>query len=76
MGNVAYELDLPHELEAVHMVFHVSMLKKCFSDPSLFLLTENVGIKDNLSYEEIPFQILDRQVRKLRTNEVASVKVI
>ncbi|WMV38099.1 hypothetical protein MTR67_031484 [Solanum verrucosum] len=38
--------------------------------------TENVGIKDNLSYEEIPIQILDRQVRKLRTKEVASVKVL
>ncbi|WMV47189.1 hypothetical protein MTR67_040574, partial [Solanum verrucosum] len=38
--------------------------------------TENDEIKDNLSYEEIPVQILDRQVRKLRTNEVALVKVL
>ncbi|WMV18666.1 hypothetical protein MTR67_012051, partial [Solanum verrucosum] len=45
-------------------------------DPSFIVKTENVGIKDNLSYEEIPVQILDRQVRKLRTKEVASVKVL
>ncbi|WMV33543.1 hypothetical protein MTR67_026928 [Solanum verrucosum] len=32
-------------------------------------------IKDNLSYEEIPVKILDRQVHKLRTKEVASIKV-
>ncbi|WMV32270.1 hypothetical protein MTR67_025655 [Solanum verrucosum] len=51
------------------------MLKKCIGDPSLIVQTENVGIKDNLSYEEIPVQILDRQVRKLRTKEVVSVKV-
>ncbi|WMV59356.1 hypothetical protein MTR67_052741 [Solanum verrucosum] len=44
-------------------------------DPSLIIPTENIGIKDNLSYEEISVQILDRQVRKLRTKEVASVKV-
>ena len=28
VGNVAYELELPQELEAVHLVFHVFMLKK------------------------------------------------
>ncbi|WMV09353.1 hypothetical protein MTR67_002738 [Solanum verrucosum] len=52
------------------------MLKKCMGDPSLIIPTEDIGIKDNLSYEEIPVQILDRQVRKLRTKEVASVKVL
>ena len=36
-------------------------------DPSLNIPTENVGTKDNLSYEEIPVQILDHQVRKLIT---------
>ncbi|WMV09934.1 hypothetical protein MTR67_003321, partial [Solanum verrucosum] len=45
-------------------------------DPSLIIPTENIGVKDSLSYEEIPIQILDRQVRKLRTKEVASVKVL
>ncbi|WMV24331.1 hypothetical protein MTR67_017716 [Solanum verrucosum] len=76
MGNVAYELELPQELAAVHPVFHISMLKKCMGDPSLIVPTENIEIKDSLSYEEIPVQILDRQVRKLRTKEVASVKVL
>ncbi|WMV39425.1 hypothetical protein MTR67_032810 [Solanum verrucosum] len=76
IDNVAYELELPQELAAVHPVFHISMLKKCLGDPSLILLTESVRIKDNLSYEEIPVQILDHQVRKLRTKDVASVKVL
>ncbi|WMV34138.1 hypothetical protein MTR67_027523 [Solanum verrucosum] len=76
IGNVSYELELPQELAVVHPVFHISMLKKCISDPSLILPTESIRIKDNLSYEEIPVQILDRQIRKLRTKEVASVKVL
>ncbi|WMV07710.1 hypothetical protein MTR67_001095 [Solanum verrucosum] len=52
------------------------MLKKCMGDPSLIIPTENIGIKGSLSYSEIPVQILDRQVRKLRTKEVASIKVL
>ncbi|WMV33268.1 hypothetical protein MTR67_026653 [Solanum verrucosum] len=49
---------------------------KCMGDPSLIIPTEDIGIKDSLSYEESHVQILDRNVRKLRTNEVASVKVL
>ncbi|WMV38246.1 hypothetical protein MTR67_031631 [Solanum verrucosum] len=64
VGSVAYELELPQELPAVHPVFHVSILKKCMGDPSLIIPTEDIGIKDSLSYQEIPVQILDRQVRK------------
>ena len=33
-------------------------------------------IKDRLSYEQILVQTLDRQVRKFRTKEIASVKVL
>ncbi|WMV50437.1 hypothetical protein MTR67_043822 [Solanum verrucosum] len=50
------------------------MLKKCMGDPSFIIPTENIGIKDKLSYEEIPVQILHRHVCKLRTKDVASVK--
>ncbi|WMV19582.1 hypothetical protein MTR67_012967 [Solanum verrucosum] len=76
IDNVAYELELPQELAAVHPVFHISMLEKSMGDPSLIIPTEDIGIKVSVSYEEIPLQILDRQVHKLRTKEVASVKVL
>ena len=75
-GNIAYELELPQELAVLHPVFHVFMLKKCIGGPYLIVPTKNVRIKDNLSYEEIPVHILDRQVHKLRTKKVVSVKVL
>ena len=59
IDKIAYELKLPQELGAVHPVFHVSMLKKCMGDPSLIIPIENIGVKDSLSYEEIPVQILN-----------------
>ncbi|WMV33421.1 hypothetical protein MTR67_026806 [Solanum verrucosum] len=37
---------------------------------------ESLSINDSLSYEEVPVEILDRQVWKLRNKEVASIKVI
>ncbi|WMV57802.1 hypothetical protein MTR67_051187 [Solanum verrucosum] len=76
IGNVAYEFELPQELAVVHPVFHISILKKCMDDPSLIIPTEDIGIKDILSYKESHIQILDRQVCKLRTKQVASVKVL
>ncbi|XP_049354785.1 uncharacterized protein LOC125819393 [Solanum verrucosum] len=55
---------------------YIGPYRICIGDPSLILPTESVKIKDNLSYEEVPVQILDRQVRRLRTKDVVSVKVL
>ncbi|XP_069154386.1 uncharacterized protein [Solanum lycopersicum] len=76
VGNVAYELRLPSELALVHPVFHVSMLKKCIGDPEYILPIKDIGVQENLSYEEVLAEILDRQVKKLRNKEVASTKVV
>nr|GEV85643.1 hypothetical protein [Tanacetum cinerariifolium] len=35
VGTVAYQLDLPEEMNGVHDTFHVSNLKKCLVDPTL-----------------------------------------
>nr|XP_016451075.1 PREDICTED: uncharacterized protein LOC107775811 [Nicotiana tabacum] len=74
--RVDYKLELPPELDAIHPVFHVSMLRKFLGDPSCIIPIEDIQVTENLSYEEIPVAILDRQIRKLRTKEVASVKVL
>ncbi|CAM8974645.1 unnamed protein product [Rhodiola kirilowii] len=75
VGNVAYRLALPPTLSSVHPVFHVSMLRKYISDHSHVLEYERLQMGDSLSYEEQPVAILDRQVKRLRNKEIASVKV-
>ena len=76
VGKVAYELRLSSELSLVHSVFHISMLKKCIGDPVSIIPIEGLGVDGSISYEEVPMDILDRQVKKLRNNEVASVKFL
>ncbi|XP_055830833.1 uncharacterized protein LOC129899851 [Solanum dulcamara] len=75
-GKVAYELDLPADLEAVHPVFHVSMLRRCVGDPSRVYSVNDIQVTEELDYEEHPVAILDRQIRRLQTKDVASVKVL
>nr|XP_009798017.1 PREDICTED: uncharacterized protein LOC104244312 [Nicotiana sylvestris] len=60
IGRVVYELDLPSEREAVHPVFHVSMLRKCIGDPSCITPIEDIHIAEDLSYAEVPVAILDQ----------------
>ena len=74
--KVAYKLRLPSELASVHLVFHISMVKMFIGDAVSILPIEGLGGDEDLSYGENLVEILDRQVRKLRNNEVASVKVL
>ena len=60
IGDLAYHLALPPQLADVHDVFHVSMLRKYEPDPSHVLSFEELTLEKNLTYEEIPMQILDR----------------
>ncbi|WMV09924.1 hypothetical protein MTR67_003309 [Solanum verrucosum] len=76
VGNVAYELELRAELAAVHTVFHISLLKKCVGDPTSIVPIERVAVNDSLTYEEVPVEIPDRQVCRLKNKEVASVKIL
>ncbi|XP_019265694.1 PREDICTED: uncharacterized protein LOC109243236 [Nicotiana attenuata] len=53
-----------------------TLLRKCIGDPTRVVPTDDVQITKDLSYEEIQVAILDRQIRKLRNKEIASVKVL
>ncbi|XP_049414651.1 uncharacterized protein LOC125877384 [Solanum stenotomum] len=76
IGQVVFELELPQELSIIHLVFHVSMLRKCIGDSSRITPTEDVQVTRDLTYKEVPIAILDRQVQRLRNKEVDSVKVL
>ena len=66
VGPVAYRLALPLELEKIHNVFHVSMLRRYRSDPSHVVYSEMIELKPDLTYEEEPVEILAQEVKELR----------
>ena len=76
VGEVAYRLALPPALSSVHNVFHVSMLRKYTPSPSHILRQEPIQLKEDLTYEERPVQILDRSEKELRNKKISLVKVL
>ena len=69
-------MKVSSELASVHLVLNVSILKKCIGDPVSIPLIEGLGVHDNLSYEEVPVEILDSHVKKFINKEVSSAIVL
>ena len=66
---MAYQLELPVSLSAVHDNFHVSQLKKCLRVPTEATAYENLDLQPDLSYQEQPLRILDERERKTRNRK-------
>ena len=60
VGLVACRLALPPELEKIHNVFHISMLRRYRSDPSHVVSSKIIELWPDLTYEEEPIEILAR----------------
>ena len=75
IGDVAYHLRLPPQLNHVHDVFHVSMLKKYTCDPSHVLPYAQNPLQPDVTYEKQSTKILAREVHLFHNNEASIVKV-
>ena len=69
VGPMEYILALPPALEKIHNVFHVSMLRRYRSDPSHVVSSQTSELRPDLTYEEEPVEILNREVKELRTRK-------
>nr|GFD02633.1 putative reverse transcriptase domain-containing protein [Tanacetum cinerariifolium] len=72
--TIAYKLELPQELSRVHNTFHVSNLKKCYSDDPLTVPLDGLRIDDQIHFVEDPVEIMDREVKRLKRSCIPLVK--
>ncbi|GJV52842.1 hypothetical protein Tco_1448583, partial [Tanacetum coccineum] len=75
IGLVAYRLKLPQELNDVHDTFHVSNLKKCLDDQTLYVTFKEFQVDAKLNFMEEPVEILEREFKKLKRSRISIVKV-
>ncbi|XP_017617509.1 uncharacterized protein LOC108462012 [Gossypium arboreum] len=76
VGPVAYQLELPPELDHIHDVFHVSMLRQYQPDPFHVISVSKIQVKPDLTFKDEPVQILDRDFKVLRRKSILLVKVL
>ena len=76
IGLVAYQICLPPFLFSLHNVFHVSQLRKYISDPSHVIRPHKVQLNNNLTFDAMPVQIMDKKVKELRGRQIPLIKVI
>ncbi|GJU63564.1 reverse transcriptase domain-containing protein [Tanacetum coccineum] len=75
VGPVAYQLDLPEELNGVHDTFHMSNLKKCLADPTLKVPLDEIQVDAKLNFMEDPVEIFEKEFKKLKHSRIVIVKV-
>ena len=66
-------MELPQDLERIHNVFHVSMLRKYIPDPSHVLEAPPVELKEDLSFEVQLVRIIDQKLKELRNKAISMV---
>ena len=59
IGKLAYELALPPNLQQVHNVFHVSMLRKCNLDARQIGSYERIDMQPDVTYMEQPGRVIE-----------------
>jgi hypothetical protein len=73
---VAYRLQLPETLSAVHNVFHVSRLKKCLRVLDRTIDVRDVALEPDLTYSEYPIRVLDQRDIITRRKTLMFYKVL
>ncbi|KAK9056450.1 hypothetical protein SSX86_023811 [Deinandra increscens subsp. villosa] len=76
VGELSYRLALPPQLSHAHNVFHVSLLRGYNYHPLHIVNYPLHMIQEDLSYEEEPEAILDRQERVMRRKSIPFVKIL
>ncbi|GJT39916.1 hypothetical protein Tco_0939781 [Tanacetum coccineum] len=54
------------ELSDFTLTFHVSNMKKCYTDEPLVMPLEGIHVDDKLQFVEEPVEIMEREIKRLK----------
>jgi hypothetical protein len=74
-GPIAYHLQLPPQLAAIHDIFHVSQLRKCVKVPTEIIDPQAIEIESDLTYTEHLIRVLDTKERSTRREIIKILKI-
>jgi hypothetical protein len=66
IGSLAYQLQLPDSMKGVHIIFHVSMLRKYLPNLEHKIDLESITVQQDLTLECHPMRILESLERIMR----------
>nr|GEX11349.1 putative reverse transcriptase domain-containing protein [Tanacetum cinerariifolium] len=61
VGPIAYTLELPEDLKAIHSTFHVSNINKCLAKGDIVVPVDKIQLDDKLHMIEEPVEVIDRE---------------
>ena len=76
IGEIAYRLELPVDLDKVHDMFIVSQLKRYIRDSTPTPDLKMIDLDETMIMKEKTIKILDSKVRKTRNRKAEQVKVL
>ena len=76
VGSVSYQLALPPDLQHIHDVFHVFLLKTYETDNRQVLNSKPINIQSDVTYEEKLVETVDSKFQEPRNKKIKLVKVI
>ncbi|XP_074352783.1 uncharacterized protein LOC141691931 [Apium graveolens] len=76
IGPLAYELTLAPNLQQVHNVFNVSMLRKYHADARYVIEYEHVDLQPDLTYVEQHVCVMGQKEQVLRNKIVKLVRIL
>lgn len=71
LSLVVYQVALPPDMEHMHNIFHISMLRESILDSQQVIKPTQILMSNDYTYTERPIQIISRRIMKLRNKDIS-----